>query len=278
MNWKHLSIPNGETTLFCNAYISGKDAMNIIVTHTPIVSTVDLQQAYEPLTAYGVNIFAFDFSGTGKSGGQEKDFSRDSIVKDLDAIVDYIEANYSDNIHLYGNTGIGGMLAQYYVCTGTNRIKSFAQFNCVDYKNTAGVGFAYPVVKVMNTLLKYLPNFHITLKPPSYNGYNADKDNAVYEKLFESNPDVFKSSTKMLNTVFDCFIAPDSAIKKGVSIPTLVFKTLHDRYMAPAYFDSYFEKLTCEKKCVEINDVHNSYYLDADVFCEEVYQWFVAHQ
>ncbi len=30
--------------------------------------------------------------------------------------------------------------------------------------------------------------------------------------------------------MLECFIAEDSKIKDGVNIPTLVFKTLHDRY------------------------------------------------
>jgi hypothetical protein len=94
MNWEHIKIPNGDTSIFCNTYITNKTAMNIIVTHTPIVSTLEMQQAYEPLIEFGVNVFAFDFSGTGKSDGKEKDFSRDSIVKDMNAVVEYIEKNY----------------------------------------------------------------------------------------------------------------------------------------------------------------------------------------
>ena len=91
--------------------------MNIIVTHTPIVSTLEMQPAYEPLTKYGVNIFVFDFYETGQSKGSQREFSRQSIVLDLEAVVNYIENNFSSNIHLYGNTGIGGMMAQYYAAT-----------------------------------------------------------------------------------------------------------------------------------------------------------------
>ncbi|MDO5521600.1 MAG: alpha/beta hydrolase [bacterium] len=277
MGWKQIEIPNGKSAIFCNAYITGKSAMNIIVTHTPIVTTLEIQPAYEPLAKYNVNVFAFDFSGTGKSGGKEQDFSRMSIVRDLDCVVQYIEKNFSSNIHLYGNTGIGGMFAQYYVCA-TNRIKSFAQFACVDYKNTAGVGTPYVGAKIMSFLLNLLPNFHITTKPPKYTGYNGSKDNEFYERLKQKNPDIFKSSTKILNTTLECFVAPDSAIKNGVSVPTLVFKTLHDRYFSQKYFDSYFSSLACKKKLVEINDVHNSYYLDSKKFCKEVYEWFIENQ
>lgn len=276
MEWEHIAIPNGEISLFCNAYITSKQSMNIIVTHTPIVTTLEMQQAYQPLTNFGANIFAFDFSGTGRSGGFEKDFSRISIVKDLNCVVKFIEKNYSSNIHLYGNTGIGGMFAQYFAATST-KVKSFAQFACVHYKNTAGIGYPYPVVKALCFLLKQLPNMHFVMKPPRYSGYNQEKDNAFYSHLEEKYPQIWRTSSKVLQTMLECFIAKDSAAKDGLAVPTLVFKTKHDRYFSQQYFDSYFQSLTCEKRLVEIDDVHNSYYLNSELFCKNVYEWFAAH-
>jgi len=275
MSWKHIEVPSGHASLFCNAYTSDDAAMNIIVTHTPIVSTVDVQPAYEPLAKYGVNIFAFDFSGTGKSGGSAKDFSRTSIVRDLDAVVSYIEGNFSGNIHLYGNTGIGGMLAQYYAA-GSTKIKSFAQFACANYKDTSGgLGYPYPVVKLLCACLGLLPQMRFPLKPPKYKGPRREEDDAFYEELTKKYPDVWMANTKMLKTLMEIFVAGDSAIKNSVTMPTLVFKIPHDRYFSPRYFDDYFQSLTCEKKLVEIeNGVHNSYYLDAELFCGYVYEWF----
>lgn len=276
MGWEYIEIPNGQTYLFCNAYITSKTAMNIVVTHTPIVTTLEMQQAYQPFEKYNVNIFAFDFSGTGKSGGKEIDFSRKSIVKDLDSIMDYIGINFSSNIHLYGNTGIGGMFAQYYV-TKSIKVKSFAQFACVHYKNTAGIGYPYPLAKILWLFLKALPNVYFTMKPPKYQGHNQEQDNAFYERLEASHPDIWKTSSKMLQAVLECFVAKDSEAKNSVAIPTLVFKTLHDRYFSQQYFDDYFKSLTCEKRLVEIDDVHNSYYLESDLFCKNVYEWFREH-
>ena len=71
--------------------------------YSAIITTLEMQQAYEPLKNYGVNIFAFDFCGTGKSAGNAKTFSCESIVNDLDSVVTYIESNFSSNVHLYGN-------------------------------------------------------------------------------------------------------------------------------------------------------------------------------
>lgn len=276
MAWEIVKIKNVNNDLFCNAYITGKSAMNIIVTHTPIITTLEMQKVYEPLIKKDVNIFAFDFSGTGKSAGEEKAFSRKSVVSDLNAVVEYIERNYSNDIHLYGSTGIGGMFAQYYVTT-SKKIKSFAQFACVHYKNTAGIGYPYIVVKVLCDLLRVLPNFHFTMKPPRYEGYNKAEDDAYYERLEKEHPKIWKTSSKILLAMLECFAAKDSVVKSSVSVPTLVFKTLHDRYFPKKYFDMYFKSLTCEKKLVEINDVHNSYYLRSELFCEYAYNWFLEH-
>ncbi|HCC34342.1 MAG TPA: alpha/beta hydrolase, partial [Ruminococcaceae bacterium] len=256
MGWDHFNIPNGKSYLFCNAHITSRAAMNIIVTHTPIISTIEMQQAYQPLEKYNVNVFAFDFSGTGKSGGSEFAFSRTSIVNDLDTIADYVECNYSSNIHLYGNTGIGGMFAQYYA-TKSDRVKSFAQFACVHHKNTAGMGYPYPLAKILCCFLKMLPKMKMTMKPPKYRGYNEEKDNAFYERLEKTHPHIWRTNSKVVQTLLECFVAKDSEAKKSIRIPTLVFKTLHDRYFSPQYFDDYFKSLTCEKKLIEIDDVHN---------------------
>ena len=96
--------------------------------------------------------------------------------------------------------------------------------------------------------------------------------------LIKRNPYIFKSSTKVMNAVFECLISPDSPIQNSITIPTLVFKTLHDQYFSKEYFDSYFSSLNCKKKLIEINDVHNSYYLRCDEFCEAAYNWFSENQ
>lgn len=250
MEFHSLQIPNGETGLFCNCHIAEKSAMNVIVTHTPICTTLELQAAYAPLAKYGVNVFSFDFAGTGKSGGSDANFSILSIVRDLDRVVDYIEENYSSNIHLYGTAGIGGMFAQCYACSA-DRIKSFAQFACADYRNTAVLGYPFFAAKIMSGLLRRLPNFHLTIKPPKYDGYHCEQDNAFYERLLKRNPHVFRTDTKILNAVLECLVSPASPIQNGVRVPTLVFQTLHDRYFPKNYFEHYYSSLSCKKKLVQ---------------------------
>jgi len=276
MSWGHIDIPNGETSLFCNANIASKTAMNIICVHTPIITTLALQQAYEPLVKYGVNIFAIDFAGTGKSVSEQR-LSRESFVKDLDCVVEYIESNYSTNIHLYAPTGIGGMFAQYYATTST-KLKSLAQFNCINYNKTAGMGYPLPLAKIMHLFLKVFPNMTIPYKPPKYNGPRHEEDNGFYKDMKEKYPGFKGVSTKFLEIVLAFFVAKDSVAKNSVSIPTLVYKIPHDRFMTPQFFDDYFQFLTCKKKLVEIKDgIHNSYFFDKDLFCKHAYEWFEEH-
>jgi len=276
MAWEHTKISNGETELFCNAYITDKTAMNIICVHTPIITTLALQKAYEPFEKYGVNLFAIDFSGTGKSISEER-LSRASFVKDLDSVVAYIADNYSSNIHLYGATGIGGMFAQYYATT-SKKIKSLAQFNCINYKQTAGMGYPLPLATIMHFFLKLLPNVTIPYNPPKYNGPRQEEDNGFYRDMQEKYPAFKGVSTKFLEIVLSFFVAKDSAAKNSVAIPTLVYKIPHDRFMTPQFFDDYYASLACKKKLVEIkNGIHNSYYFDNEQFCKHAYEWFAEH-
>lgn len=275
--WKAIEIAKGNHTLFCNSYISGKDAMNIIVTHTPIVSTTEIKQCYEPFLKHNVNIFAFDFSGTGRSGGNPSDFSLATMQSDMDAMVEYIGVNYSGDIHLYGTAGIGGMFGQQTLHSST-KIKSFAQFACAEFRNMDGIGYPYILAKSVYEVLKRLPMFHITMKPPKYMGKYHQKDNEFYRDLALRVPNLWKTNSRILQTVLACFVEENLSTYKGPSIPTLVFKTLHDRYFKPTYFDSYFESLSCKKSLIEIDDVHNSYSIESDVFCEEAFKWFVENQ
>ena len=276
MGWEHIEIEDGGITMFCNAYITSKTAMNIICVHTPILTTLALQPAYEPFVKYGVNIFAIDFSGTGKSAAEQR-LSRESFVKDLDVVVDYIQSGYSSNIHMYGPTGIDGMFAQYYAATST-KLKSLAQFNCINYKKTAGMGYPLPVAKVVYFFLKLFPDMTIPYKPPKYQGPRHEEDNGFYIDMMAKYPSFKGISTKFLKIVLAFFLAKDSAAKNSVSIPTLVYKIPHDRFMTPQFFDEYYQSLNCKKKLVEIeNGIHNSYYFDNEQFCKHAYEWFLEH-
>lgn len=273
MTWNQQYIEINQTKIFCNQRIHSKSSINIIVTHTPIVSTVDIQNIYEPLTKYPVNIFAIDFSGTGYSENT-KYLSRSSIVSDLDAIVAHIQAEYSEVVFLFGNAGIGGILAQYYV-QARNNVKGFAQFACMSYGDTQGMGYPTFLVKLCCPILRVLPNFKIVMKPPKYTGYHAKLDEDVYLKMTKGRKDFWKTDSKFLLTLLEMAVDRNSALQKKSTTPTLVFKTNYDRYFSQAHFDTYYDNLTCPKRMIEINDVHNSYAIHCEYFCKEAYDWFV---
>ncbi|MGL9730073.1 serine aminopeptidase domain-containing protein [Enterococcus sp. DIV0756] len=268
---QYLDSQNGK--IFLRSFIKDKKAKNILVSHTPVVSTSMISKVYEPLEKYNVNIFAFDFSGSGKSLGTRKWISKDSIIEDFDCVIRYITETFSNEIYLYGSTGIGGIFAQYYVCE-RNNVKAFAQFACLSYLETKGLGYPLPLVKMVCPILRGLPNIKMTMKAPKYNGYHAREDNQFYEDMLTINPNFWKSDSKFLLTLLEMAVNKESSLRKEIRVPTLVFKTMHDRYFSIEHFDHYYEQLSCEKKLVEIEDTHNSYYNNSELFCENVYHWF----
>ena len=271
--WQEIFI---EDRLFCNHYFSGKDAMNIIVTHTPICTATLLQPALEPFTKHPVNIFHFDFSSIGQSKGM--DFSIDTVISDMHTVIDYIEKNYSNNIHLLGYTGIGGIFAQYAVHAGIDkRIKSLAQFACVVHKDLSPMGTPIGVLKIMYAVAKIFPNVKTTFEQPKFSGFNADKDNAFYEEVEKLAPGAMRTKLNLQAAMIGPAIFDNSVMKNSIKCPTLVFKVLHDRYFPAQYFEKYYNGLRCKKKLVEINDAHNSYYYNPEIFCKPAYDWFVEH-
>lgn len=272
--WREIYIGD---TLFCNNYISSRGAMNIIVCHTPVFSTTIIKQVYEPLADYDVNIFAFDFSGTGKSKGEAKDFSTASVLSDFRMVMDYVSANFSDDIHIFGNTGMGGILAQYYVCSGT-KAKSFAQFACAIHKDTKPLGVPYPLMKLIYPVMKIFRDRTVTFREPKYSGPGAERDDGVYREIERVCPGFRQCKMSLVAALVESIVSDKSAFANGPACPTLVFKTLHDRYFPADYFDRYYDSLSCEKKLVEVDDVHNSYYLSSRLFCREAYDWFARRR
>ena len=135
-----------------------------------------------------------------------------------------------------------------------------------------------PVAKVMHFFLKLLPDMTMPYKPPKYQGLRHEEDDGFYKDMMAKYPSFKGVSTKFLEIVIAFFVAKDSVAKSSVAIPTLVYKIPHDRFMTPQFFDDYFESLTCEKKLIEIeNGIHNSYFIDSEIFCRHAYEWFARH-
>ncbi len=271
--WQHIYI---NQRIFCNTYISSPTAINIIVTHTPIFSTLYMQKIYEPLITLGANVFAIDFSGTGKSKGKAKVFSPQSILEDITEVAEYINIHYSKP-HLFGNSGIGGIFAQYAVSAGVP-VKSFAQFACVHYGDTSMFKLPKPLASMAHKLFSLCANVTFPFKEPTYKGFHEAEDNGAYKEIERVIPNFRRCKGSLFSTLIGIVIHKKSLLQQPITCPTLVFKTTHDRYFSPEHFDTYFQNLSCEKKLTTLEDVHNSYFINPAIFCNAAYQWFQSHQ
>lgn len=264
--------------LHVREFVEDEGSPNIIFCCTPLMSVDDLESCFRPFYGKGFNVFAFDFAGTGKSGGESSDFTIEGILDDFESLVDYIKSKTSGIIYVFADAGIGGIIGQYCI-SGETEIKGFAQFAVGIYRDipslkvpTALVATLLPLIKALR---KVAPKLCLTMKPPKYEGHNAEVDNFVYAKMLEENKDAFRVSTHFLCVLLEMFTSKNSRLRHMPSIPTLVFKTRYDRYFSAEYFDQYFEALSCRKKLCVIEDVHNSYLLYPELFADEVADWFL---
>lgn len=279
--WKELQIKNKDgNKLYVDHYFNSENAPNIIYLQTPVTSVIEYKMCYEPLTRYGFNIFALDLSGIGKSEGNINDFSMTTMECDVDACMDYIKCNFSNVIHIYGGTGTGGAIAQYYV-SHKNYVASFAQFGVAIFNDLSHMGINTNMLKVLYPILKGIrkvkPNATFKLSLPKYTGKNAEKENQLYADLMKSHPGIFNMKISLLTSYLGIFLEKNSCIKNLPKCPTLVFEALHDRYYPIKYYRDYYDSLICEKKIHSIDDVHNSYVFHADEVCSVIADWFLQH-
>lgn len=263
--------------------VSSKNCKNIMLIHTPVTAVKKCYECFEQLArVHSFNVFTMDYApGEGECSGQTNEFTLENMTANIDAVYKYISENYSNQIHLLGYTGAGAIMAQYYL--GTNPgFKSFSQFACGVYGNTTPLGvptfLAKPMLAICRWIIKRKPDFTIAFKPPKAKGFHAELDNEFYEKMISfRDSSFFNLKINSLVQTLECMVGAESMLKKEITCPTLVFKTLHDRYFPKEYFDCYYESLQCEKKLVEINDTHNSYFINPKPFMQEIAKWVECH-
>lgn len=279
--WKELFIRNiNGNALFVDHYYCSDDTPNIVYIQTPVTSVLEYKMCYEPLAQHGFNIFALDLSGIGKSEGNINEFSIETMESDIDSCIDYIKENFSHTIHIYGGTGTGGALAQFYV-SHKNDVASFAQYGVAIYNDLSHMGMSVGLIKIMYPLLKVIrkimPNASFKLSLPKYNGKNAELENIYYENFMKTHPGIFNMKISLLLSYLGIFLEKDSSIQNSIKCPTLVFEALHDRYYPAEYYKNYYNSLTCEKKLYSIDDVHSSFVFHAEEVCSVVADWFLQH-
>lgn len=273
-------LNNNGDRIFVDQYFNDENQYNLIFCCTPIDTVTNVKKCYEPFCQYGFNVYAIDFRGIGKSEGDITKFSGDSIINDFNSCINYIKKLSNKPIFIFGDTGIGGIFAQYFISI-TNEIKAFAQYGVGIYGDLSPLKYPPSVVKLLYPLVKFIattfPKTKVSMSVPKYRGFNAELDNKFYENLVKENPSVFRTNIQILETLLGFFLEKNSNLQVEHKVPTLVFKTMHDRYYLPSYFDKYYNGLVCEKKLFTIDDVHNSYYFYADLVAKVVSDWFISH-
>ncbi len=274
----YLSKSNGNK-LYVNVLETKKDAPNVIYIMTPIGTVKDFKDYYTPLAGNGCNVFALDLSGKGKSEGELQDFSMDSIVEDVDTLVDYILEEYSEDIHVFGATGTGGILAQAYLTsnsTQANIVKSFTQTGIAIHGDMSIMGSStvYKMLhKIVPLITKVSPKLTIKFKVPKYKGVNAEKEAAWYEQFQKEHPGALDMDIAFVKTLLHIFYSPKSPIIKKVNCPTLVIIPQHDRFFYPSYVKKYYDSLSSPKKFHSMNDSHLCFVWNSDEICREVGEW-----
>lgn len=277
----YLRKENGKE-LYLHILEKNIEAPNVIFIMTPMGNVKKFNGCYVPLAEAGCNIFAVDLSGVGNSKGDMKEFSLETITDDINTVVNYINAHFSDDIHLFGATGTGGILAQAYMgsVNRSKAIKSFSQTGVAIYGDMSIMPNS-SVYKLLNKCIplikKLTPNLKIKFKIPKYDGFNAERERQWYEKFQEENPGALDTHISFVATLLGIFFNGDSPIKNTHDCPTLLVTAKHDRFYYQEYVNRYFETLDQPKKLYEINDSHLVFAWNSEEICREVSKWVFTY-
>jgi len=278
----YIEKKNGNK-LYVNILEKSQEAPNVIYIMTPMGDINKFKECYSPLVGYGCNVFALSLSGIGKSEGLMEHFSMDSITDDIDMLVDYIKENYSECLHMFGATGMGGILAQAYLgksSDATDRIKSFTQTGVAihgDMSIMPNSGIYKVLNKIIPFIFKVFPKFTIKFKIPKFSGVNAEKETEWYLEFQEENPGALDMHIAFVKTLLGIFFNSDSPIRNKVSYPTLVIIPEYDRYYYPSYVKQYYESLDNPKKIYTMDDSHLVFIWNSQEICREVSNWVHAY-
>lgn len=281
--WQDIYVSGASKQVHIFQLISVKTAPNVLLIHTPAIAVKSCYECFEQLgRLHSFNVFAIDYApGEGECSGTPKDFTLDNMLRNIDAVYDYICSTYSSDIHLLGYTGAGAILAQHYLGHNPN-FQSFSQFACGIYKDTSPLGIPSflqtPALLLCRLLRTLSPGLTIPYHPPKAKGYHAELDQAFYDSFPIREPHFFDLKLNSFLQLLECLSGKNSLLNRPISCPTLVFKTMHDRYFSRNYFDQYYKQLSCEKKLVEVNDTHNSYFLTPEPFMKEIALWIHTHE
>lgn len=276
--WRDLYITNNKgRRLFVDSFIAGEAAPSIIYIQTTTCHVKRMRQCYALLANNGYNVFALDPTGIGQSEGSLRDITIQSFLEDIDSLYNYIAANYTGARYIFGNTGTGGALAQYYVSSRGN-VDGFAQFGVAKYGDTSPLHYPTPVVRLLYPIicLGALLFPHICFNEPVPEGIEdtCEKEDRFITEIARLYPDFSKIPLTFIRMYAGIYIRHNSALRQPLTCPTLVFKPKFDRCVPSDYYDTYFYSLHCKKKLVEIENTHTCYLFEAKKVCSSVIEWF----
>lgn len=261
--------------MFLNILECDQNAPNVIYLQTPTGSVVDFRDLYSPLSRFGVNVFAIDLTGVGRSQGSVTQFSTKTLIDDIDTCVALIKEKYSGPIHLFGGAGTGGILGQFYV-SGQHSIRSYIQYGLANYrdlamlKNPLLAKWSYPLLP---WLQKLVPHWHFTFGPKAFNGKHAEEEAAWYAKMRADKPESMKMNICIFKTLMEIMLDEESVLKEQPSCPVLLFAPKYDRYFSMDYIEHYYRALNVPKEMYEIEDSHLSFVWRAEEICQKASQW-----
>lgn len=256
-----------------------KDSPNVIFIMTPIVTVNDaLAESFYSSLSNDNNVFAIDFLGFGKSSGTGKNINYDFLKLALIKVIEYIQINYNKEIHFYGGTGTGGILAQALISDIdiSKNIASFSQYGVSIFNDISIMGRndlykkLFPIIKM---IARIFPDKKMKFTIPKYNGFNSKKEDEWYSDIMIKYPGCFDMKLPLISTLLSLFFSNSSPLNKTHKVPVLVLASKHDRYYYPDYINRYFKNISQKKKIVWYNDSHLCFSWNSTELCKEVNEW-----
>lgn len=266
--------------LLVNILAGDRGRPNIIFLMTPIASvSEDLALSFYRDLAAAHNVFALDLPGLGKSGGGGTTITFPWMKRAFLVLVDYIRTHHGGTIHLYGGTGIGGILAQ-----GLSRdpdcaacLQSCIQYGVANYRDASimGTNWVYRLAAPGIRFLGHLwPDRRLSFRVPDYHGRNAEREARWYAEVMARYPGSFDMKLGLVASLFWLFFSSRSPLRNPPAVPVLVLASRHDRYYPVDYVERYFDGLgTIRKHLVWFDDSHLCFAWNASALADRIGEW-----
>lgn len=284
-----MTFNNDHAKAYIKSNIFSREKPNLIVMMTPILS-VESELAsicLEGLYSGECNVFAIDFPGFGNSGYGPDTITFTNMCSVLVALIQHIKEEYGDSIHMYGATGMGGILAQALCSTDgiSEHIRSLSQFGVAIHSDLSILGDVPPFASkclstsapLIHKLSKLMPNMRLPFKLQSYDGLYAVEERQWYTDMQARYPRAFDIPLPLFSMLLQLFTSSGSPLLQPPVCPTMVMASVSDRYYTTEYVTKYFNALKGIKKCHWFEDSHLAFYWNAKLLNTHVVDWVIEN-